>query len=122
MNRITALVAVAVTSLAGGAFAGTGLAGDITVETEPFVSTLSRAEIRATLDGFQKSGANPWADGYDQLAGFVGSETRAEVTAEYVVNRAVVAALTGEDSGSQYFAEGVITRHAVRIAGDGFKR
>ena len=65
MNRITALVAVAITSLSGAAFAGTGLAGDITIETEPFASTTSHAEVRAELDAFKKSGVNPWARDYN---------------------------------------------------------
>ncbi|MDB5861137.1 MAG: hypothetical protein JWQ76_4826 [Ramlibacter sp.] len=49
MNRIIVLVALAITSLSGVAFAGTGLAGDITIETEPFVATKSREQVKAEL-------------------------------------------------------------------------
>jgi hypothetical protein len=122
MNRITTLVAVAVTSLSGAAFAGTGLAGDITIETEPFVSTTSRAEVRAELDTFKKSGVNPWARDYNQLAGFVSSKTRAQVTAEYVANRDAVAALNGEDSGSRYLAEAAAVLRAVHMARTGHEQ
>lgn len=122
MNRITTLVAVAVTSLSGAAFAGTGLAGDITIETAPFVSTKSHADVRAELDAFKKSGVNPWARQYNQLAGFVSSKTHAQVTAEYVANRDVVAALNGEDSGSRYLAEAAAEHTAVRMARTGHRQ
>jgi hypothetical protein len=106
MKRTTLIATLAIASLSGAAaFAGTGLAGDISVETEPFVSTKSRAEVRAELDAFRKSGVNPWADEYNQLAGFTSSKARAEVSAEYVSNRDAVAALNGEDSGSRYLAD-----------------
>lgn len=117
MNRITALVvAVAIGSVSGVAFAGTGLAGDITIETEPFVLTKSRGDVRAEFDSFRKAGVNPWDDDYNQLAGFMSSRTRAEITAEYVANRDAVAALHGEDSGSRYLAEGRAGRRDVLIA------
>lgn len=115
---ITALVAVAIISLSGAAFAGQGLAGDITVETEPFVSTKSRAEVRAELDGFKKSGVNPWAMTYNPLASFVSSKTRAQVVADFLANRDAVAALNGEDSGSRYLSEGA-ARHDLRFARTG---
>ncbi len=122
MNRITALFAVAITSLSGAAFAGTGLAGDITIETEPFVSTTSRAEVRAELDAFKKSGVNPWARDYNPLASFVSSKSRAQVTAEYIANRDAVAALHGEDSGSRYLAESAAASRAVRMARTGHEQ
>jgi hypothetical protein len=116
MNRITALIAVAITSLSGAAFAGTGLAGDISIETEPFVSTKSSAEVRAELDAFKMSGIDPWARNYNPLASFVSNKTRTQVTAEYIAGRDAVAALHGEDSGSRYLAETAAGQRAFHMA------
>ncbi|HYE39404.1 MAG TPA: DUF4148 domain-containing protein, partial [Ramlibacter sp.] len=61
MNRTSAFFAAALVSLSGAAFADTGLAGDITIETTPFVSSRTTAEVRAELDAYKKSGVNPWS-------------------------------------------------------------
>ena len=84
--------------------AGAAFADDITVETTPFVSTKSRAEVQAELQQFQRSGVNPWAQNYDQLQSFRSGTTRAQVTAEYLASRNEVSALTGEDSGAAWLA------------------
>ena len=88
------------------AFAASGpaLADDITIDPQPFVSTLSRAQVMEELRQYRQSGVNPWADDYDQLAHARSSKTRAEVTAEFMASRSEVAAFTGEDSGSSYLA------------------
>lgn len=105
MKRYTTVLAMALASLAGAASAqAVGLAGDISVEAKPFVSTRSRAEVRADLDAFRKAGVNPWADEFNQLAGFVSGRSRSQVAAEFAANRHTVAALYGEDSGSSYLA------------------
>lgn len=122
MNRTTALIAVAISALSGAASAQTGLAGDISIELTPFVSTRSQTEVRAELDAFKKSGVNPWARSYNPLTGFASSKTRAEVTAEFVANRDAVAALNGEDSGSKYLADLSARQHqATRFADQGAK-
>lgn len=101
MNRHFALALVIASAAAGNAFAD-----DITVDPVQFTSSISRAEVQAELDQFRQSGANPWAKSHDQLAGLRSERTRAEVTADYLAERARVAAMGGEDSGSMYLAQG----------------
>ena len=85
-------------------YSGVARADDITIDPTPFVSTASRADVRAELEAYRKSGVNPWARSYNPLRHFRSERTRAEVTAEYIAERKAVAALNGEDSGSQYLA------------------
>jgi hypothetical protein len=98
MNRNIAIALVLAAS------AGTSFADDITVDTTPFASTATRAEVQAELQGFKQSGVNPWSNRYNPLAQFSSQRTRAAVTAEYTNARDRVAAFTGEDSGSAYLA------------------
>ena len=98
MNRNIAIALVL------AAAAGTSFADDITVETTPFTSTATRAQVQAELKAFKQSGVNPWSNQYNPLAQFSGQRTRAEVTAEYIGAREQVDAFTGEDSGSAYLA------------------
>lgn len=84
---------------------GAARADDITIDPLPFVPSASRAEVRAELKTFKKSGVNPWSIAYNQLRNFQSTKTRAEVTAEYIMERDAVAAMNGEDSGSRYLAE-----------------
>lgn len=119
MNRHFAFIAIAFATLAGTASAGTGLAGDITIETSPFVSSREPAQVRAELVGYKKSGVNPWAMSYNPLRQFMSLTTPAQLRADYITSRADVAALNGEDSGSRYFAQQAAAAHqAIRIAGD----
>lgn len=48
--------------------------------------------------------------------------TRAQVRAEYLRNREVVAALTGEDSGSAYLSRVAARQRAARLEGGGRRR
>ena len=121
INRITALFAVAITSLSGAAFAGTGLAGDITIETEPFASTTSRAEVRAELR-LQEVRRQPLGQGLQPPRQLREQQVPAQVTAEYIANRDAVAALHGEDSGSRYLTEDAAARRAVRMASTGHEQ
>ena len=98
MNRNTVI------AIALAAAAGTSFADDITIETTPFISTATRAEVQADLQAFKKSGVNPRSTRYNPLAQFSSQRTRAEVTAEYINVRDRVAAFTGEDSGSSYLS------------------
>lgn len=117
MNRTHAILAAALL-VSGAASAGTGLAGDITIETKPFVSSRAPDEVRSELRAFKKSGVNPWSMAYNPLAQFKSVKTRAQVTAEYTENREAVAELNGEDSGSMYLAEtAAAARRAARMAG-----
>jgi hypothetical protein len=100
------------------AFAGNAFADDITVDTTPFASTKSRAEVQAELAQYRQSGANVWSNQYNPLAKFSSSLSRAQVVADFIAARKEVAAVTGEDSGSVYLArnEGAVTG-TTRIAG-----
>jgi hypothetical protein len=98
MNRNIAI------SLVLAAFAGASFADDITIDTTPFASTATRAEVQAELEGFKQSGVNPWTNRYNPLAQFSSQRSRAAVTAEYIQARDQVAAVNGEDSGSAYLA------------------
>lgn len=100
MNRNFALALVVACAAAGPA-----CADDITIDPHPFVPSLSRAEVLQELQDFRKAGVNPWADDYNPVAGARSSRTRAEVTAEFVAERRTVAALNGEDSGSNYLIQ-----------------
>ncbi|MBC5785249.1 DUF4148 domain-containing protein [Ramlibacter sp. USB13] len=99
MNRYLATVAAALLAAAGTAFAD-----DITMDPHPFQSTATRAQVMEEFHQFRRSGVNPWADDYDQIAHGSGAMTRAEATAAFLAERSTVAALSGEDSGSSYLA------------------
>ena len=101
MNRYALAIALASIAAAGQAFAD-----DITVETTPFVPSLSRAQVQQELAKFKAAGVNPWSQAYNPLKSFRSTASRADVTAEYVRSRDAVAAITGEDSGSAFLAGG----------------
>lgn len=110
MNRY---LAVSLLALAAAA-ASPAFADDITVDTTPFVSTRSRAEVQAELAAFRKAGVNPWSQAYNPLKTFTSRTTRAQVTGEYLQSRDEVDALTAEDSGSFFLSQRVPTG-AVRV-------
>lgn len=99
MNRLSAFALVIAVSAAGNVFAD-----DITVESVPFTSTLTRAEVMADLEQFRQSGADRWAETYEPQVAVTSTRTRDEVTAEYIAARQQVAARNGEDSGSMSMA------------------
>jgi hypothetical protein len=98
MNR---KIALSLILAAAGAVAH---ADDITIDQQPFTSTLTRAQVMAELQQFRAAGVNPWADDYAPLAHFRSARTRQEVTNEFMASREAMAALHGEDSGSVYLA------------------
>lgn len=97
MQRIV-ITAVLVAGFAGSALAESPLA----VPQAPFVSTKTRADVRADLVAYQRAGVNPWSTSYNPLRSFRSTTTREAVMAEYVASRDQVEAMTGEDSGSQW--------------------
>jgi hypothetical protein len=101
MNRYlaTSLVAIA------AAIVSPAFADDITIESTPFVSSATRADVQAQLGAFQQAGVSPWAQAYNPLATFTSRQTRAQVTGDYLQSRDVVDALTAEDSGSSYLSQ-----------------
>jgi len=113
MNRTT-LLSLSLAVLA----AGYACAGEITVDPEPFVSVASRAQVQQELKTFRDSGANPWANDYNPLAGFHSGTSRAAVTAEYMAGRDSAAAFSSEDSGSSYIARATAPapRHSAELA------
>jgi hypothetical protein len=97
---VTSLLAIAAAAVSSTAFAD-----DITIDTTPFVSTKTRAEVQAELQQFRQAGVNPWSQSFDQLAGFRSDRSRAQVSAEYISARDQVEAMTGEDSGSEFLSQ-----------------
>lgn len=93
-------IATALT-VAAAAFAGNGFADDITVDTTPFTSTKTRAEVLAE---FKTPGPNFWSTQYNMFQ-IKSTKTSQEVMDEYRANRGEVSALTGEDSGSAYLSQ-----------------
>jgi len=57
-------------------YSGVARADDITIDPTPFVSSASRADVRAELDAYRKSGVNPWARSYNPLHHFRSERTR----------------------------------------------
>jgi hypothetical protein len=103
--------------LAASAVAGNAFADDITVDTTPFVSSKSRAEVQADLAQFKQAGTSPWSTQYNPLRSFASNTSRAEVTAQYLASRDQVAALNGEDSGSAYLAQYRVRNTVTTLAG-----
>jgi hypothetical protein len=99
MNAIKHIVSIALV-----AAAGTALAESPTAEPA-FASTATRAQVQAELAAYRKAGVNPWSTTYNPLRSFQGTLTREQVAADYLASRNAVAATTGEDSGSAYFAQ-----------------
>ena len=99
---IAAAVAAAATMASSSAFAD-----DITIDNTPFVSSRSRAEVQAELmsrSDLARAGASEWALQRNQLPAVASSYTKEQARSEYKSARQYVNALTGEDSGSAYFA------------------
>jgi hypothetical protein len=99
MNRNFALALFVACAASGPVFAD-----DITIDPHPFVSTASRAQVMDDLRQYRQSGVNPWADDYNPIAHAKSTMSREQVTAEYIASRGMVAAFSGEDSGSSYLA------------------
>lgn len=70
-----------------------------------FNGTRTVADVQAELAQFKAAGVNPWSIQYNPLKQFKSERTRAEVQAEYIAQRNLVAALNAEDSGSSYLAQ-----------------
>ena len=108
LNSIAAIaIAIAATGSAGSAFAD-----DITIDTQTFVSTRTRADVeaemlRARADGSMASWVAEAGSAPVAMAA-TRQLTRQEVMADMRVNREArlaSAAMTGEDSGSFYLSQ-----------------
>lgn len=102
--RTMAAAAFAVAAIvSGNAYAE----GPIIIDDTPFVSTRTRAEVRAEVMGQSERlrvASSEWAMQMNQVPQPNGGYTRAQATAEYIAARDEVNALNAEDSGSSYFA------------------
>lgn len=108
MNRTLAIAILATAAAAGNAFAD-----DITVDTNPFSSSRSVAEVQAEAAQYRQSGVNPWSTSYNPLRAFKGTQTRDQVVADYIASRDRVAAMTREDSGSAWLARRAVQAPAT---------
>lgn len=110
MNRKLATT-LTVVSTAAAAFAFTAMASgnayadDITIDTTPFVSSRTRAEVQAEVMGQAEAlrmAGSEWSSNVTAMS--PSAITRTEVTQEYIAARGTVNAFTAEDSGSAYLA------------------
>ena len=108
LNTIAAIaIAIAATGSAGSAFAD-----DITIDTQTFVSTRTRADVKtemlqARADGSMATWVAEASSAPVTLA-MSRQVTRQEVLADMRINREArlaSAAMTGEDSGSFYLSQ-----------------
>lgn len=95
----TAAAAFALAAMTGAAYAD-----DITIDPTPFVSTKSRAEVRAEVLGKAEQIRMAHGEGAPEMnhAPFRSTLTRAQVRDDYLASRDQVDAFNGEDSGSAY--------------------
>ena len=96
MNRKSLIIGLSIAAAAAAASAES-----YTEHNTPFVSTGSRSAVQAELVTARQS-ANPWSTSYNPLASFRSDRGRLAVQSEYIEDREVVSAFTGEDSGSGY--------------------
>jgi len=109
-RRISFAIAIAAALASASAFAD-----DITVDNTPFVSTKSRAEVRADLMNQKqraKVAADEWSVRRDQQRQARREATNRQSRAEYAADRDEVKALNGEDSGSAYLSRQAARRRA----------
>ena len=99
-----AFAGTAAAALALAAMTGAAYADDITIDPTPFVSTKSRAEVRAEVLGQAEQIRMAWGEGSPGMNAtpFRSTLTRAQVRDEYIASRDQVNAFNGEDSGSAY--------------------
>lgn len=100
MNKLSFIAAIAI------AAASSAWADDITIDNTVFVSTKTRAEVKAELMQARADGslALLTAD-YIPAQRFASTLTRQEVLAEVRAHRdGLAVAVTGEDSGAFYLA------------------
>lgn len=100
------IISTAAASLAFAVMSsGRAYADDITIDTTPFVSSRTRAEVKAEVVGHAEQlrmASSDWQMNQTPLP--TSGYTRAEARADYVNSRKEVNALNAEDSGSSYLA------------------
>jgi hypothetical protein len=113
MNRRTSSAIAFSSSVVAAALAATVMAGrayadDITIDTTPFVSQRSRAEVQAEL--FNYTSSTEWAMQQNDPSSPSGY-TRQQARSDYIAARDQVHAMNGEDSGSATLAQ--VRSHAA---------
>ena len=123
MNRIASALAYAGTvtaaTLAATLMAGNALAETPTIDTTPFVSTLSRAQVQGEVlrsRGQVSAAGTEWAMQHNDQQPLIAGVTRAETTAAYIAAREQVRAINSEDGGSSYFAQARTRRPEAMMA------
>lgn len=111
MNRnFASILAFAATTAVAGlaAVASSAVYAETpTIDDTPFVSTRTRAEVRAEVLRQPESvtaAASEWTLQHNHAPQVASMLTREQVRAQYLAAREEVHALTSEDSGSSYFA------------------
>ena len=122
-NMATALAIAAAAAAAAAALAmasGKAFADDITIESRPFVGTLSRAEVHADLlrnSQFAREHGSEWAMQLNQGPQVRSAYTSQQARADYAASREEVRQLNGEDSGSTYLSMSRSNGNATRTMG-----
>lgn len=107
LGFVTLAVALASASalIGGKAYAETP-----TIDTTPFVSTLTRDEVRAELMASRGHLMNAeWELQANDMHAVPSGYTRAEAVAAYIASRTESSAFNSEDSGSSYLAQHTTT-------------
>jgi hypothetical protein len=107
-SAITFSSTVAVATIAAALLSSNAFADDITIDTTPFVSMKSRAEVRAEVtsnrDQITAAGGE-WAGQQNEQRPFQSIYTAEQVRSEYKAARNEVQMMNAEDSGSSYLAQ-----------------
>jgi len=112
----TAAVVCAAVMASSSAYAESPLA----VQATPFVSSRTRADVRAELMGQRAvitAAGGEWAQQHNQVPQLNSGYTTAQAKAEYLAARREVMALTSEDSGSSYLASQRSFNNGMMVAG-----
>jgi hypothetical protein len=124
MNRFASTLAyigtVAAATLAASLISGAALAETPTIDTTPFVSMRSRAEVRAEVlhaRGEVSAAGTEWALQQNGSQPLMAGLSRSQVTAEYIATREQVRAMNAEDSGSSQLAQARARITGTMVAG-----
>jgi hypothetical protein len=123
-RNLASALTIASTAAAAFAFAAiassNAYADDITVDSRPFVSTRTRAEVQAEVMGQAETlrmANSEWSTQSNHASLPQSDLTRAQVKAEHIAARREVNALKSEDSGSSYLASLQRRRNGIIMAG-----
>jgi len=105
-SALTFSSTVAVATIAAAFLSSNAFADDITIDTTPFVSMKSRAEVRAeVLNNRDQITAAGGELATQKTEPFHSTYTAEQVRAEYKAARNEVRMMTAEDSGSSYLSQ-----------------